>query len=394
MEIDELFRVNGQTVLITGGSRGIGKMMTEGFVRNGANINEDLSTIEGCQRLATALEQRESKLHVLINNSGVIWGGGFKSHGKKGWTKVMDLNMTAPFFVTKFLLPLLGTDARVINVGSIAGITTPNVGTIAYDTSKAALHHLTKMLAAELAPRKITVNCIAPGLVPTKMSHQLVYVTGKPFDETANEQIPLKRSGVPTDMAGAALFFVEVSLANKPPSYTEKFNRYGTVPFVLDNGFAVYESAIVAQYLDLKFGDGHLHRVKDPQAASIAQLAAAKFDTQPFFAFMATGDEAAETKMKASLDELEMIYRDDAKAYRDQGPYLLGAQLSSAEINIVPFFHRLNLALVHFRKYDLLANHPLLEAAFDAVQARPSYQRSIASDDVYIQIMTNYVRKE
>ncbi|KAH9125843.1 hypothetical protein AeMF1_003610 [Aphanomyces euteiches] len=187
---------------------------------------------------------------------------------------------------------------------------------------------------------------------------------------------------------------VEVSLANKPPSYTEKFNRYGTVPFVLDNGFAVYESAIVAQYLDLKFGDGHLHRVKDPQAASIAQLAAAKFDTQPFFAFMATGDEAAETKMKASLDELEMIYRDDAKAYRDQGPYLLGAQLSSAEINIVPFFHRLNLALVHFRKYDLLANHPLLEAAFDAVQARPSYQRSIASDDVYIQIMTNYVRKE
>ncbi|CAK4931593.1 unnamed protein product [Aphanomyces euteiches] len=211
MEIDELFRVNGQTVLITGGSRGIGKMMAEGFVRNGANINEDLSTIEGCQRLATALEQRESKLHVLINNSGVIWGGGFKSHGKKGWTNVMDLNLTAPFFVTKFLLPLLGTDARVINVGSIAGITTPNAGTIAYDTSKAALHHMTKVLAAELAPRKITVNCIAPGLVPTTMSHQLVYVTGKPFDETANEQIPLKRSGVPTDMAGAALFLVRVS---------------------------------------------------------------------------------------------------------------------------------------------------------------------------------------
>ncbi|CAK4092339.1 unnamed protein product [Aphanomyces euteiches] len=174
---------------------------------------------------------------------------------------------------------------------------------------------------------------------------------------------------------------VEVSLANKPPSYTEMFNRYGTVPFVLDNGFA---------YLDLKFGDGHLHRVKDPQAASIAQLAAAKFDTQPFFAFMATGDEAAETKMKASLDELEMIYRDDAKADRDQGPYLL----TEIKINIVPFFHRLNLALAHFRKYDLLANHPILKAAFDAVQARPSYQRSIASDDVYIQIMTNYVRKE
>ncbi|KAH9076377.1 hypothetical protein Ae201684P_010323 [Aphanomyces euteiches] len=158
---------------------------------------------------------------------------------------------------------------------------------------------------------------------------------------------------------------VEVSLANKPPSYTEMFNRYGT-------------------YLDLKFGDGHLHRVKDPQAASIAQLAAAKFDTQPFFAFMATGDEAAETKMKASLDELEMIYRDDAKADRDQGPYLL------TEIKVYTWSSTQQCGDQHRPLFP----SPEPRAAFDAVQARPSYQRSIASDDVYIQIMTNYVRKE
>ncbi|KAH9154061.1 hypothetical protein AeRB84_003782 [Aphanomyces euteiches] len=165
---------------------------------------------------------------------------------------------------------------------------------------------------------------------------------------------------------------VEVSLANKPPSYTEMFNRYGTVPFVLDNGFAV--------------GDCRA----DPQAASIAQLAAAKFDTQPFFAFMATGDEAAETKMKASLDELEMIYRDDAKAYRDQGPYLL------TEIKVYTWSSTQQCGDQHrplFPSPEPRAGS-FPKAAFDAVQARPSYQRSIASDDVYIQIMTNYVRKE
>ncbi|KAF0715378.1 hypothetical protein As57867_003053, partial [Aphanomyces stellatus] len=127
---------------------------------------------------------------------------------------------------------------------------------------------------------------------------------------------------------------IEVSLKDKPASYKEKFNRYGTVPYLLDNGFAVYESAIVAQYLDTKFNDGNLHRAKDPQAASLAQLAAAKLEIRPFYVALRTGDDAAKAELKAVLTEIETIYRDHAKAFRAQGPYLLGAELSSAEINL------------------------------------------------------------
>ncbi|ETV85021.1 hypothetical protein, variant 1 [Aphanomyces astaci] len=234
MDINTLFGVKDQVVLITGGSRGIGKMMAEGFVRNGAKvyisarsdsvcnetaaelnamgpgkcipIPEDVSTVEGCQRLAKALGEHESKLHVLINNSGVAWGGGFDAHSAKAWSKVMNLNVTSPFFLTKFLLPLLQTHARVIMVGSIAGLQPQDLGTLAYDTSKAAIHHLTRVLAVQLAPRQITVNCIAPGLVPTKMSQQIATATGKGFQQMADLAIPLGRPGSPSDMAGPALF--------------------------------------------------------------------------------------------------------------------------------------------------------------------------------------------
>ncbi|RHY68989.1 hypothetical protein DYB38_008573 [Aphanomyces astaci] len=239
MDINTLFGVKDQVVLITGGSRGIGKMMAEGFVRNGAKVyisarsdsvcNEtaaelnamDVSTVEGCQRLAKALGEHESKLHVLINNSGVAWGGGFDAHSAKAWSKVMDLNVTSPFFLTKFLLPLLQTHARVIMVGSIAGLQPQDLGTLAYDTSKAAIHHLTRVLAVQLAPRQITVNCIAPGLVPTKMSQQIATATGKeclisdkslssPSYQTP-EVAPQQSAGV-TDAALTTVFKSDVML--------------------------------------------------------------------------------------------------------------------------------------------------------------------------------------
>ncbi|CAK4732998.1 unnamed protein product [Aphanomyces euteiches] len=241
MELNKLFSVDGLTVLITGGSKGIGKMMAEGFVRNGAKvyisardkaicdetakelnaigpgqcipIPEDLSTTAGCKRLVAALQQRESKLDVLINNSGIGWAGGVHAHDEDTWSKILNLNLSTPFFLTKFLLPLLQTNARVINIGSISGIVPNKLGSTAYDTSKAALHHLTKALAAELAPLRITVNSISPGLVPTTMSDEMVIATGKQFDEMAAQDIPLRRPGLPTDLAGAAIFLASPAAA-------------------------------------------------------------------------------------------------------------------------------------------------------------------------------------
>ncbi|RHY28959.1 hypothetical protein DYB32_005568, partial [Aphanomyces invadans] len=162
-------------VLITGGSRGIGKMMAEGFVRNGAKVYISARSDKVCQETAAEL----SAMGATSPGQGVAWGGGFDTHNAKAWSKVMDLNVTAPFFLTKFMLPLLQTHARVIMIGSIAGLQPQDLGTLAYDTSKAAIHHMTRALAVQLAPKQITVNCIAPGLVPTKMSKQIATATGK-----------------------------------------------------------------------------------------------------------------------------------------------------------------------------------------------------------------------
>ncbi|CAK5243673.1 unnamed protein product, partial [Aphanomyces euteiches] len=165
-------------------------------------IPEDLSTTAGCKRLVAALQQRESKLDVLINNSGIGWAGGVHAHDEDTWSKILNLNLSTPFFLTKFLLPLLQTNARVINIGSISGIVPNKLGSTAYDTSKAALHHLTKALAAELAPLRITVNSISPGLTVTFR-----------FDEMAAQDIPLRRPGLPTDLAGAAIFLASPAAA-------------------------------------------------------------------------------------------------------------------------------------------------------------------------------------
>ncbi|OQR91998.1 glycoside hydrolase [Thraustotheca clavata] len=235
MEVTKLFSVKDQTVLVTGGSRGIGKMISEAFVRNGAKvyissrdkkacdqtaaeltafgpgqciaIPSDLGTDAGIDHLVTSLKERESKLDVLINNSGAVWGGGFEAHTEKAWHKIMDLNVKAPFFLIKRLLEIMDRNSRIINIGSVAGcLPQPDIGTFAYDTSKAAIHHLTRVLALELAPRGITVNAIAPGFVPTKMSKQISTATGLGMDELAHG-VPLQRAGRDFDMAGAAIYY-------------------------------------------------------------------------------------------------------------------------------------------------------------------------------------------
>ena len=178
----DLFSVTGKTVLITGGSRGIGEMMAAGFLAGGAKVYisarkaevchataarlvaanggecialpADLSTLEGVTALATAFTAREHHLDVLINNAGASWGAKLGEFPEAGWDKVMDTNVKGPFFLTQALLPALraaaatGTPSRVINIGSVDGRGTPMFDTFSYGPSKAAIHHLTKMLAA------------------------------------------------------------------------------------------------------------------------------------------------------------------------------------------------------------------------------------------------------
>lgn len=241
--INELFGVAGKTVLVTGGSRGIGRAITEAFVKSGAKViicSRDLSSCEelakelkpygecialACnvsndedrKRFAKELVQHVQKLNVMINNAGAIWAAPIEEYPESGWDKVFDLNVKGTFFLVKELLPLLQAGgsvedpARIINVGSIDAFHIPAHETYAYTASKAALHQLTKHLAAQLAPRHITANVIAPGMFPSRM---LAGTLEKKGLETMVAPIPLKRLTSDSDMAGTALY-----LASKAGSY-------------------------------------------------------------------------------------------------------------------------------------------------------------------------------
>lgn len=178
-------------------------------------LQANLVTEDACKKLAEEIAKKETKVDVLINNSGVGWGGDVTHHPEKAWNKVLTVNVTSPFHIVRYLLPLLDAAAassdaaRVINIGSVAGLMPQQIETIAYDTSKAAIHHMTRVLAAKLARRPngshILVNAIAPGLVPSKLSSGISYVTGKSFEEL-QKKIPIERYGNETDMAGLAIF--------------------------------------------------------------------------------------------------------------------------------------------------------------------------------------------
>jgi len=241
--IDELFGVSGRSVLITGGSKGIGAAIAEAFVRAGARVYicsrdesrctqvaDELRRFGTCvalscnvasradrQRLVENLQRHESSLNILINNAGTIWTAPLADYPESGWDKVFDLNVKGLFFLIQELVPMLAAAAtaenpsRIINVGSIDGFRIPPHESYAYPASKAALHQLTRQLASRLAARHITANVIAPGLFPSKM-------LAAPSDRQAHEAmlapIPLKRLAGPSDMAGAAIY-----LASKAASY-------------------------------------------------------------------------------------------------------------------------------------------------------------------------------
>lgn len=241
--ITRLFGVGGKSVLVTGASRGIGLAIAEGFVRAGARVYicgrdaeacaaaahelgrfgccnalpANVSSGEGRRKLIEQLKTYEPSLNVLVNNAGTLWAAPLEEYPESGWDKVFELNVKATFFLIKELLPMLRASARsedparIINIGSVNALRIPTHETYAYVSSKAALHQLTRHLAAQLASRHITANVIAPGLFPSKMLAKDLEQKG---EAQLSAPIPLKRLSAPLDMAAAAIY-----LASQAGSY-------------------------------------------------------------------------------------------------------------------------------------------------------------------------------
>ncbi len=232
MDFASLFSLEGRIAVITGGSRGIGRMIAEGFIAAGCarvyitarKVEEveatavelgercvalpgDVGTMEGIEALAAELATREQRIDILVNNAGVAWGADFDGFPEAGWDKVMALNVKTPFYLTQKLHALLRAGAsreqpaKVIMIASVDGLKINPWETYPYQASKAALIHLTRRMAARLAGEQIAVSGIAPGMFPSKMNRAAA-VAG----ERMASFIPIQRGGMAEDMAGAAIY--------------------------------------------------------------------------------------------------------------------------------------------------------------------------------------------
>ena len=231
MSLDNLFRLDGKVALVTGGSRGIGKIIAKGFIEQGAKVYissrkvpaceetaaelgpnciplpMDVSTVEGCKALAAQIAEREDHLDILVNNAGAAWGVPFEEFPESGWDKVMDLNVKSPFFLTQALHGLLKRKAshdapsKVINITSIDGLRLNPWETYSYHASKSALIYLTKRMAARLVQDGIIVTSLAPGAFASEMNR-----AARDHGDEVAQRIPMRRIGNFDDMAGAAIF--------------------------------------------------------------------------------------------------------------------------------------------------------------------------------------------
>ena len=238
--MNDLFNVRGKVAVITGGGRGIGEMISRGFVANGARVYiasrdperaaaqissggacipvaADLSCLAGVEQLVSKIRAKEPKVDVLVNNAGLASLESLDGFSEEDWDPVMDLNAKAVFFTTQKFLPLLRaaaaaeTPARVINIASIAGVRAPGFDAFAYAASKAACVMLTRHLAKRLAREHILVNAIAPGPFATEMMAPRLEAAG----DAIRAGNPLNRLGAPEDVAGCALF-----LASRASAWT------------------------------------------------------------------------------------------------------------------------------------------------------------------------------
>ncbi len=230
--MNDLFSLHGRTALVTGGSRGIGRMIAEGFLAQGARVYisarkasacdeaaaemckigpcvslpADVSGVEGAAALATAFAEREDRLDILVNNAGAAWGAEFDVFPESGWDKVVDLNLKAPFFLTQALATQLRAaakvrPAKVINIASIDGVSVNPLETYSYAASKAGLIHLTRRMALRLIQDNIVVTAIAPGAFASDMNKD-----ARDHGDAVSAHIPSGRIGTPEDMAGAAIY--------------------------------------------------------------------------------------------------------------------------------------------------------------------------------------------